>query len=156
MSLTDARHPFVTWPFVVKSVCASLIFVCVVISILLGGPALEGRLFPVVSHFTITRTVAIGPEETAVYGNFEKYRDCEYLAMSWYRKDDAGLIERVGLSQQPPRGNNPPPDPTRPLGPQRFGPWNVAMPEAEVRSRSYVETAHNCTWLWITRTVFYP
>ena len=144
----------ISWQLAIKAVCAGLIFVCTVATILLAGPALEGKMFPVVSHFEITRTVPISAEETAVYGAFTKYRECEYVGMSWYRKDGTGSLERVGLRQVPPAGDIP--NPTRPLGRQSFGPWNVAMGEADIRPRSYVEVAHNCTWLWITKTVFYP
>lgn len=118
------------------------------------GPTLETRYWPVLDKLQIKEIRSVGPMESEIYVAFNKRRDCDYKGIAWYRDDGPAGLVRVVIQVLRAPGDIAPPN--RPLGYQQSGPWRIALPAAQIRGRSVVETIHVCHWFWVTRTKFYP
>lgn len=143
------------WMRIIWFGCWILTACFVVTSFLLVAPLLEYQLFgPVVSKLHIDSTFPRGLDQTEVYASFRKLRDCEYKGIAWYRGNrDTGFV-RVPIALLRKEGDMS--SPNRPVGYQSTGPWIVSMPVNEIAGNSFVELFHQCTWLWVTKTDFYP
>lgn len=143
-----------SWPFVIKSICAAIIFFCTMVTIYTLGPLAETRFFPVVGKLQILRMDPLPGKKTAVFAAFEKLRNCEYIGIAWFSGSRQKGFERVPLVLYRQPGDDS--SPNRPIGFQRAGPWEIALTAEEVRTRSFAELHHRCHPLWATVTEFYP
>lgn len=137
----------------IKVACAVIIVICSVFTLFTVGPAIETRLFPVVSTLRILSITADQDGQAVVDAEFTKLRDCEFVGISWYRNLAEGF-ERVPVILHRREGDTS--SPNRPVGTQRAGPWVIGMPAAELRENSFAVLTHTCHPLWPTRTAFWP
>lgn len=147
----------VSWSFIIKSFSFAIIFVATVATVLTVGPYLETRFFPVLDKLVIDEVTEISPDMTAVRVHFNKRRNCDFLGITWYRGNRNGTTDgfyRVELVLL--RDPNDTSSPNRPIGYQKAGPWQVAMPAKSIRTESFVDMYHSCNPFWTTRTEFYP
>lgn len=110
------------------------------------GSKYEGDFFPVVSKIKI---LSSAKEKQGVFINvsFKKFRQCEFIGISWYSKFNVRLpIIYENDAELSPL--------SRPTGPQSAGPWLIRDLKSLDGSRAIV--SHKCHPLWITHTVFYP
>lgn len=116
------------------------------------GPFIERTLFPVVSKFEI---VSIEKEGlgSRVYVQFEKYRSCEYLGITWSRIMPDGVLRRAYLNLKPVDDMT---GATRPVGDQIAGPWYIGMTPDQVKSHSTVTLAYRCHPLWLSEVEVWP
>lgn len=144
-----------TWAaLVIKAVCAAIIFVATVQTLLIVAPAIETRWFPPVSKLTILDMRETEDGRTAIDAYFTKLRQCEYVGISWYAGKPEGPFERVPVVLL--RAEDDTSSPNRPVGSQRAGPWIVSLAPEEVQNNSFVRLSHRCGWPWLTTTDFYP
>jgi hypothetical protein len=134
----------------------AVIFMSTIFTILQVAPWLETRYFPVVDKLLIERVEWQGPSKSHVYAAFRKLRNCEYKGISWYRVGDTPdePFTRVAIATLRRPGDTS--SPNRPIGYQKSGPWEVMMPDYEIRTKSVVELEHDCHLPWRSRTHFYP
>lgn len=142
------------WFSIIRAACATITVMMVLYLIFLVGPVLETRWNPVLDKLQIQSVTPISDKESELFVAFRKRRDCEYVGMAWFRDDGQNGLDRVALVQMRPPGDVTPPN--RPLGLQRAGPWHVAIPADQIRTKSVVEVLHRCHPFWMTRTRFYP
>lgn len=109
-------------------------------------PAIEGELFPVVSDATITHVEAQSNGTVLIHGEFEKFRNCAFLGLSWYLgTPQTGSIIPVEFSKAIDRDE----------GPALFGPWRLLMRQDQLGQSTAIVT-HRCHPFWATETHFYP
>lgn len=138
-----------------KTCCAVATAVAVLWTFLIVGPHVETRFNPVTSKVTITAVEDVaGGKSALVWATFTKYRNCEFVGLSWYRGAAAGGFQRVPVVLPRPTGDVS--TLTRPLGWQVGGPWEIGMPATEIPHGSFARLAHRCHVFWITMTEFYP
>lgn len=144
--------------FAVKTFAFTVMVTSGVFVVLIAGPALETKFYPVVGTLRIDKVEAVSPEISKVWASYLKLRPCEYIGTSWYRTaDEDGSLDRVGMETTRRFVDGVEALPlARPLGLNRVGPWTVAMPADRIRNQSFVEVFHRCTILWVTRSQFYP
>ena len=111
----------------------------------------EGKHFPVVENVTL-EVVLEADDGVYVDAIFDKIRNCEFIALSWYTFSDKGELVRVPIKFIED-GNNEPV--SRPVGLQRGSYWFIGV-SAEQLPYTYAETTHRCHPLWNTKTEFYP
>ena len=136
----------------VDTLVATAMFFMVGFVLLINGPRWEGQLLPVGGNFMIvesTRTIT----GFDISGTFEKFRQCEYLGMVWYRQGTK-IARRVSLSvKDQPAGTIT----SRAPGLQWFGVWALGRPEkAEGPDIYYGVVEHDCHPLWYTATKIGP
>lgn len=138
----------------VKAVCAAVIFVAAVQTLLIIAPAIETRFWPPVSKLTILSMAENSDGHTVIKAHFQKRRACEYIGISWFHGDPAGEFERVPVILMRSEGDTS--SPNRPVGSQTAGPWVISLPMAEVQGNSFARLYHRCSPLWLTTTDFWP
>lgn len=145
---------FPRWPILVKISLATITVVMTLYSILLIGPYIEARLFPVLDKLHITSAVEMDNNriELRVWAN--KMRNCEYVGLSWYRGSPDTMFSRVPIVLM--RSSEMPQDPTRPLGPQSMGPWYLSMSLEDLYQNSFAEVTYRCHILWPTVIRVFP
>lgn len=115
------------------------------------GAEFEGKYFPVVSKFEITKIETTSENQSFVWLHFEKLRNCKYIGMTWQRKTASGYI-RVAVDTKPTLGSPQ----TRPLGKAEVGPWLVDMPPEDIREQVRITLLHACGLFYQTQTEVYP
>jgi hypothetical protein len=142
------------WFGPIKAALGAIAVLSVLYVFFMAGPAIETRFFPVLSTMRIVSVNAETDNSSFVKTEFSKLRSCEYIGISWYYGQRAGLFERV--SMVPVRNPDDTSAPNRATGEQRAGPWRVTIPAQDVRSRSFVQVYHRCHPFWTTMSEFYP
>lgn len=138
-----------------KAFCATVIFFALSFSVYMVGPAIETRYFPAVSKLRILSLEPDGPSGMSrIQAEFTKLRNCEYLGIAWFLRDEIGGFERVPIILQRRPGDLS--SPNRPTGVQRAGPWLVALKPDILKHQSFALLSHKCHPFWITTTEFYP
>ncbi len=132
----------------------SLTIVVILVTAFVSFPAIETRYFPVVEKLDIVKVDQASENRSIVYGQFNKVRQCEYIGISWFKRNSNGVLERVAVELMRRPGDSS--SPNRPLGMQNAGPWVIDIPQDELRGTSVVELAHRCHPFWTTITRFYP
>lgn len=140
--------------FIIKCACASVIFVSLLTAVFTAGPAVETRFFPVVGKLQILKMEPVNDSVTAVWAAFAKRRDCEFIGIAWFRGRPDKEFERVPLVLM--RDEHDISSPNRPVGYQKSGPWQVAIPYGEIVGNSFARLYHRCQPFWISTTEFYP
>lgn len=137
----------------ITGICAAITFFAVVFIVFTVGPQLETRFWPVVSKLKILSIEEVAGQ-SQLTARFTKFRNCEYIGLSWFRGRLDGNFERVRVTilRQPGDDGSP----NRPPGTQTSGPWLVAIPPADLRGNSFARLSHRCHFLWLTTTDFWP
>lgn len=110
---------------------------------LTAAQAVESSIAPVVKPMLDVVTLEVDGTRTIAYVSFNKVRECSFLAIKWYNKED----ERIGLEfrdESEFSGGL-----SRPAGDHISGPWIVHTDDIE---STYAEVLHECHPLWITKT----
>lgn len=146
------------WVWIIKAVASAIIFACTLMSIFTLGPAVETRLFPVVSKLNLLSVEREG-DNTLVKADFTKLRPCEYIGITWFRHtlapDGADLEQRIPVILR--RDPDDTSSPNRPLGRTIAGPWElVGVTPEQVKGESVALLYHRCHPFWTTTTEFYP
>ena len=148
-------HKTLRWAALsVKAVCAAVIFLATVQTLLILAPAMETRFWPPVSKLTILSMTENENGHTVVDAYFTKIRECEYIGISWFQGDPAGQFERVPILVLRREGDTS--SPNRPVGSQKAGPWIISLPMEQVKGNSFSRLYHRCNPLYVTTTDFYP
>lgn len=147
------RSPRLSLIQVVRTVCLTVIVLVTTYVVFTWGPILERMFYPVVGRLTITDTEAVTPDQTRIWVQFEKLRECAPLEVYWYLGTRAGSFERVNFRVERPLDKNK--YANRPLGVQRSGPWLVNIPIGDIAMNAFSEAHHSCNPLWITKSKFY-
>lgn len=149
-------HRAVYWAgFVVKLLCAIVIFFAFLFTVFTLGPSVEARLFPVVSKLTIVSLTADTDGNAVITAEFTKHRDCQYLGITWFHGKPDGYFSRATVILRPGSGTDDS-GTTRPPGTQRSGPWVIGIPVDEIETNSFAMLSHQCHPFWVTTTDFYP
>lgn len=121
-----------------------------------AGISQEGYVFPVTSELTIV-DVELSPDlpgYSIVTGNFEKYRECNKLEITWYYTDHLSLnsynkVRVIAFESGAPTVNN--------LGENELKLFYVNIHPSLLKDRSYATITHDCynSWLWNTTNTFY-
>lgn len=113
------------------------------------GGAVEGRYFPAVSDFEITRMEPAGPLSVRIWGEFYRPREgCNFAGLSWY----LGTPERSSIAPITFEEGAV----VREGGGADFGPWVIGLTPGQLLDNSYAIASHDCHPVWITRTEMYP
>lgn len=122
------------------------------LSIVLLGPGLEGRFFPVMTDYRVTE-FSVHPEDGSITfrPRFTKVRDCVNYGSSWFAVDAEGNYTRVQLNSA---AATPVPIATGPLGRRVGNPQQLAPPKGAVAFLGTLE--HDCGLVWHTRTQVGP
>ena len=148
-------HSLGNWAvLIIKAFCAAVIFCATLATVWTVGPAVETRFWPAVSKLTIIAMHENDEGMAVLDAQFNKFRDCEYLGIAWFLRQDDGSFERVPVILQRREGDTS--SPNRPTGTQRAGPWIIGMSTADLTSRSFARLSHRCNPFWVTTTDFYP
>jgi hypothetical protein len=150
----EASVSGISWPFVIKVVCGTVIACCTAIVLWTLGPTVETRYFPPVSKLRILALTADDAGNSVVDAEFTKKRNCEYIGIAWFRGKPEGEFERVTVVLLRSEGDTS--SPNRPQGTQRAGPWIVGIPPDEMRGNSFARLHHRCHGFWLTTTDFWP
>jgi len=143
------------WISAVKSMAAAIMFFSTIVLSLTVAPWLETRFYPPVGKITITSMADNGDGTTTLYVEFDKFRDCEYIGMAWFRGTYGTEFQRVSMSVVPLAVNGTS-IPTRPIGHHRAGPWIIGVPIDEIMNNSSAQIFHRCNPLWMTTSEFHP
>lgn len=112
------------------------------------APAVEGRLFPVVSRSVLRDITPTGQVVSAIRGETVKRRNCDFVSINWFLGKPGQPSARVSVDFMD--GTR-----VRALGPYEFGPWKVAIPADIIASGSYAIAIHSCHPFWNTESMFY-
>lgn len=112
------------------------------------GPAVEGKLFPVVALATLTNITPTGQVVTSVTGQTIKLRNCNFVSINWFLGRPGQPSARVSVDFLDGAR-------VRAKGPYEFGTWKVAIPAELVAQGSYAMAIHSCHPLWNTESLFY-
>lgn len=115
------------------------------------GPVIESKAFPVISHFRIAEIRALpDPNTLSFRPAFRKTRECRYLGMTWFVKDDKGQIARhqVQLSKDTYEPTTSPPGEI--LGSW----WDVGVSDGDREMFGVLH--HSCGLPWESRSVVGP
>jgi hypothetical protein len=139
----------------VKAISAAIIFSSVLFAVLIVGPAVETKWFPVVSKLRVTKVLS-GEEAgtSVVYAEYTKLRSCEYVGIAWFKGNPNGVFERVPITLLRKEGDQS--SPNRPIGTQKAGPWIIGVPPDELRQGSFARLYHRCFPFWTSTTDFWP
>jgi len=110
---------------------------------------LEGRFYPVVTHFTFHAT-KMGPKVTEIKGKmFVDRPECVFDHLEWFLVTPG----RTALADVRFKNGTV----ARPGGWSDFGPWDVAMDLRQITDSSRASAYHRCPWRpWLVETQFYP
>jgi hypothetical protein len=114
------------------------------------GPVLESRWFPVETAFRVAEIAEPGPDVIAFRPAFSKVRDCSYLGLSWFAKDDKGQIERRQV-QLASESLTPA---TGPVGARLGQWWEIGVKDKD--REMFGIAHHSCGLPWETRSVLGP
>lgn len=139
----------------IKAFAAAIIFFTTLYTILILGPVVEASTWPVISKLELTAIEADEEGNVIVRARFNKYRQCEYVGLSWQRRLASGETESMAYKLR--LDPNDTGSPNRPLGVQRAGPWLIYnVTPQEVVNSTFAEVTHRCHVLWNTTTRWYP
>ena len=119
----------------------------VVVVMMLYGPFLEGKLFPVVRDFTV-ETVQRDGDRIWVSGSMDKVRACNFSSIASYAVQGTG--EWVPLQVHFPEDTRVG---TRAAIEQAWGPWWFTLPNPQAGAVVMFVVAHNCPALYQTHSV---
>lgn len=112
------------------------------------APVYEGKIFPVVDRMTITKQEPVGETQTRIWGTFNKLRDCDFKAISfWLGNEEIASLASLIFEEK---------SKTRTAGLEDFGPWLVQLDEYQLANNSFSTVTHECHPFWNTKTRFYP
>ena len=131
---TKAEKILLLWPLIV-----AFLFIQAV-------SFLDGRLFPVVSNFTVTNQQQVG-HYTLVLGYMSKERSCKFIAVDATAVTEQGEMVDIPLKFL---DNDTDDSASRPIGTQQWGWWQILVPVGTnvVTFIAY----HECNILWTTKT----
>lgn len=121
-------------------------------AVLMLGPSLETRFFPVYSKFEIVKIDETPSGGSRVIFRYYKLRSCAPAGFMWFIGEPGGAFRQIDiLSARPPgvRVN-------RPIGENTSVPYEIDVPPNELLTRGFATIYNNCHPLWITRSVIYP
>lgn len=135
---------------------AAAFFFFSIYTILIVTPWVEQAIWPVVGklHF-LSHSEKVdddGTIRTTIFVQYEQYRECELLGLSWTRILPDGSLERIPVFQTA----NDTTLVNRPNGKNTAGPWVLPLPFSEIEGHTFVKVYHRCSPLWVTTTNFYP
>lgn len=107
---------------------------------------LDGKLFPVVTQFTITNRQDMG-DNVLLSGYLTKARSCKFIAV------DATSLTQDGETHDVPLkflDNAEDDSANRPIGTQPWGYWQIIVPKG-INIVTFV-AHHECTLMWTTKT----
>lgn len=134
---------------------ALLVLMIVMPVLFTAGPRHEGDWFPVTSPAEIVSIQAVsGGNASLIYVVFEKYRDCEFIGLSWSEIRSDGVLARARIDFRPD-GVRDDTDVNRVRGRQSAGPWLISLPPELLVSHSFAVASHRCHPFWLTKTRFY-
>jgi hypothetical protein len=111
------------------------------------GPLIEARYFPVITESHLTDSVLIDGK-LAFRFQTTKARDCKFLDVSWFRRENGATASAVIVRTAPGAL------PTRPLGVNRSGWWQI---QDEPQASSYLAVlSYDCRWPWTTTVQIGP
>lgn len=110
----------------------------------------DGKLFPVIKDFTITRIYNIGNDnEKFIGGYFSKIRSCPFITIHATGTDAQGKVSKVHISHTF-EGKNYYDTNNKPKGTFEWGDWKLITTPDIVDITLY--GLHECSSLWITET----
>lgn len=109
---------------------------------------IETKYFPVIQEIEFTKVMRDG-DQTVVYGDTVKRRDCHFENVAFYKKTRFG-DEMISSERLRPRTVD-----SAPKGDTRFGPWKVDANKEEFNSIVSIRTLHRCHPLYLTESIIY-
>lgn len=137
------RLAAVTWGGVVA--------VCLYLGLVVLGPVVEGRFFPVVTDYKISDLREEANHGISFIPTFRKVRDCGYYGVSWFAPDANGNLVRIQVA---PMDRDPTAPQTGPMG-KRAGD-RMALYPPEGATDVLAVMSHDCGMIWQTRTQVGP
>jgi hypothetical protein len=131
---------------------ASVILATFLVSMFGGyAPTIEGKLFPVTINTEIEEIRPTTDGNSLVRLTFENVRDCRYLNLDWFKKDDDGRFRSIYVNFLKDANTG-----SRGMGLHRTQTWYVEMPSDIVADYSLVRVRHQCHPFWDTSTQIIP
>ncbi len=124
---------------------------CLYLTIVLIGPDVEGRWFPVMVDFRLSDFHQDGAGLITFRPRFTKVRGCVNFGSSWFAVDAEGNYTRIQLNSAEA---TPVPTATGPLGKRVGRLQQVAVPEGTTAILGTLE--HDCGLVWHTRNYVGP
>ena len=121
------------------------------LAIIILGPSIEGKYFPVIEDYTLTEIRQEPSGAISFVPIFTKVRDCTYYGVSWFAPDENGNLARMQVS---PLGEDPTAPRTGPLGPRAGARLVITPPEGATSVIGVMN--HDCGMIWQTRTPVGP
>ena len=119
------------------------------VSIMLFGPVIERKYFPVMKPGSIVVATRDSATQTSLWFKAEKVRDClPWISTSWY------LGKLNGKSAFVYTKHTAPPE-IRDPGVLEWKRIIIGLPEESIRSNSFAITKHYCHPFWPSQSVFY-
>ena len=118
------------------------------VAMLVFGPLIETRWFPVVDYKLTT--IARRDNTLTLNVMFDKLRNCEYAGSQWYEVSGDKVFDRV------PKATAPDPGVNRPVG-QNYGrDWTIDLRPELPDHKLVTVLNHRCGLPWITQTIQGP
>lgn len=136
------------------TLCVCTIAFCFILTVWTIGPSVESNFWPVTSKLKIVSLTETPEGFSVLSANFRKYRDCEYIGISWYQGDRINGFAKVSTMRVKP--NDDTPLPRSPAGLQSAGPWEIKLTNDQLLHNSFAILTHRCHPFWVTTTYFYP
>ena len=138
---------------VITPVYSTALSIVLVAVLLVNGPVLEQKFFPVTSDSEIIRSESDGPDHVKIWVAFKKGRTCTFMDLTFYKVGASGHYLQVTHEFLDDKGGG---TNSRPEGKQVAGPWRLAITPEDLMGNLVGYTRHSCHILWDTVTKFYP
>ncbi len=120
--------------------------VIVAFTIVLFGPIVETKYFPVIKEANFIKVDSTVPEGVSLHVLGEKKRACRFIEVNaLVKEEESKMYQKAEVSFSTRDGN-----PTRPTGVQSFGIWTFVPKGTDL----VLEIRHECHGLWETVTKF--